>query len=201
MEDGKRCYLAVIWYQILKPHLPHHLPSRFLREKNAKKISPDGAPKWRLGLWYRWTDVYLFVFILSKNSYQRLGYVGHGGENSGQSPCPGEADVLAGESEKKQISQCIDTNGLPQWLSGKESACNAEDAGDTGSIPGSGRSPGGGHGNPLQYSCLENPMDRETWWAIVHEVAKSWTRLKWLSMDISIKNGGNGEWRFSITPA
>ena len=47
--------------------------------------------------------------------------------------------------------------GLPPWLSGKESTCNA---GDVGSIPGSGRSPEGGHGNPLQDSCLENPMDR-----------------------------------------
>ena len=45
------------------------------------------------------------------------------------------------------------------------------------SIPGSGRSPGGGSGNPLQYSCLENPMDREAWWATVHGVAKIWTRL------------------------
>ena len=49
--------------------------------------------------------------------------------------------------------------GLPWWLSGKELTCNAGCAGDTGSIPGSGRSPGGGHGNPLQYSCLENPME------------------------------------------
>ena len=48
-------------------------------------------------------------------------------------------------------------------------------------IPGSGRSPGGGHGNPLQYSCLENPMDRGAWRATVHGVTKSWTRLKWLS--------------------
>ena len=47
-----------------------------------------------------------------------------------------------------------------------------------GLILGSGRSPGGGHGNPLQYSCLENPMDREAWWAIVHRVAKSRTQLK-----------------------
>ena len=46
-----------------------------------------------------------------------------------------------------------------------------------GSIPGSGRSPGGGSGNPLQYSCLENPMDRGPWWATVHGVAKSWTQL------------------------
>ena len=54
--------------------------------------------------------------------------------------------------------------GLPWWLSGKESTCNV---GDLGSIPGSGRSPGGRHGNPLQYSCLENFMDREIWQAIV----------------------------------
>ena len=50
-----------------------------------------------------------------------------------------------------------------------------------GSILGSGRSPGGGHGDPLQYSCLENPMDREAWWTTVHRVAKSRTRLKQLS--------------------
>ena len=56
----------------------------------------------------------------------------------------------------------------------KASACNA---GDLGSIPGSERPPGEGNGNPLQYSCLENPMDREAWWATVHRVAKSRTRL------------------------
>ena len=50
--------------------------------------------------------------------------------------------------------------GLPCWLSGKESTCNTGAAGDTGSIPGLGRSPGEGHGDPFQYSCLENPMDR-----------------------------------------
>ena len=49
------------------------------------------------------------------------------------------------------------------------------DTGDVGSIPGSGRSPGEGNGNPLQYSCLENPMDRRAWWATVHTVAKSQT--------------------------
>ena len=48
---------------------------------------------------------------------------------------------------------------------------------DRGSIPGSGRSPGGGNGNPLQYLCLENPMDRGTWWATVHGVTKSQTQL------------------------
>ena len=58
---------------------------------------------------------------------------------------------------------------------------NAEDIRDVCSIPGSGRSPGGGHGNPLQYSCLENPMGRGTWWATVPRIAKSWTQLKRLS--------------------
>ena len=57
---------------------------------------------------------------------------------------------------------------------GKESACNV---GDPGSIPGSGRSPGEGNGNPLQYSSLENSMDGGAWWATVHGVAKSWTQL------------------------
>ena len=65
---------------------------------------------------------------------------------------------------------------------GKASACNAGATGDAGSIPGSGRSPVEGLGNPLQYSCLENPMDRGAWWATVHGVTKSWTRMKRLSM-------------------
>ena len=70
--------------------------------------------------------------------------------------------------------------GFPGSASGKEPV-NAGDTGDVGSIPGSGRPPGGGNGNPLQYSCLENPTDRETCWATVHRVTKSQTRLKWLS--------------------
>ena len=57
----------------------------------------------------------------------------------------------------------------------KNSPANAGDTRDAGSIPGSRRSPGGEHGNPLQYSCLENPMDRGTWWSAVHEVSKSQT--------------------------
>ena len=59
-----------------------------------------------------------------------------------------------------------------QWLRGKESAYSAERHGDVGSIPGLGRSSGEGNGNPLQYSCLENPMDRGAWWATVHGVSK-----------------------------
>ena len=57
---------------------------------------------------------------------------------------------------------------------GKEFACNA---GDASSVPGFGSSPGGGHGNQLQYSCLENPMDRGAWWAIVHRVGCDWARI------------------------
>ena len=64
--------------------------------------------------------------------------------------------------------------GIPGSSVSKDSACNA---GDLGSIPVLGRSPGRGHGNPLQYSGLENPMDRGVWWAMVHGVTKCWTRL------------------------
>ena len=75
----------------------------------------------------------------------------------------------------------------------KKSACSA---GDASSIPGSGRSLGGGNGNPLQHSCLENPMDRGAWRAIVQRVAKSWTRLKRLSTHAHTEKDrrGLGEW-------
>ena len=65
--------------------------------------------------------------------------------------------------------------GFPGGSDGKESACNA---GDPGLTPGSGRFPEGKNGNPLQYFCLENSMDRGDWWALVHVVAKSQARLK-----------------------
>ena len=65
----------------------------------------------------------------------------------------------------------------------KEYTHNAQDPGDAGLIPGLGRSPGGGNGNPFQYSCLENSMDRGTWWATVHGVAQSqtWFSTFWFS--------------------
>ena len=72
------------------------------------------------------------------------------------------------------------------WVDGKFSqvvlSANAGDVRDPGSMPGSWRSPGGGHGSPLQCSCLENPTDKRTWQAIIHRVAKSWTDMKWLTM-------------------
>ena len=95
--------------------------------------------------------------------------------------------------------------GFPGNSDGKESACNA---GNLDLIPGSGRSPGEGNGNPLQYSCLENPMHRGAWRATVHGVAKSRTRLKQLSSHVKcnleplffIKRGG-GSPRALQTPS
>ena len=94
---------------------------------------------------------------------------------------------LVGHEEKQflsrgytEVQQTLPLQNMPLSIKiilssyRKESACNA---GDLGSIPGSGRSPGGGNGNPLQYSCLENPKDRRAWGATVHGVTKSWTQL------------------------
>ena len=72
----------------------------------------------------------------------------------------------------------------PGGSDGEESACNA---GDLSLIPGSGRSPAGRHGNPLQYSCLESSTDRGTWQATVHGVAKSRTRLSTVDKDRHLK--------------
>ena len=77
------------------------------------------------------------------------------------------------ESDTTEATQQQQQQGFPGGSDGKESAC---DAGDLGLIPGSGRRPGGGNGHPLQYSCLENPIDGGAWWATVHGVTKSWTR-------------------------
>ena len=83
---------------------------------------------------------------------------------------------------KQAAGVCLRALGAMPWSprqgdissNGKKSAC---DAGDQSLIPGLGSSFGEGNGNPLQYSCLENSMDRGAWWATVHGVTKSWTRL------------------------
>ena len=77
--------------------------------------------------------------------------------------------------------------GFPGGSVGKESTCNAGDAGDWGLIPVAGRSPGEGNGNPLQYSCLENPMDIGACQATGHRVEKSWTLQKRLSQQVIVK--------------
>ena len=80
----------------------------------------------------------------------------------------------------------INIRGPPWWLSGKESTCNT---GDTSSIPGWGRSPRERNGNPLQYSCLGNPMDRGAWQAIVHGITKE--------SDTTWQLNNNNDWRIS----
>ena len=82
---------------------------------------------------------------------------------------------------KQAITSFLRGGCFPGGTSGKESICQWGDVGEVGSIPGLGRSPGEGHGNPPQYSCLENPMDRGAWRAKVCGVTKSQTQLKWLS--------------------
>jgi len=74
--------------------------------------------------------------------------------------------------------------GFPGATGVKNPPANAGDVKDGGLIPGLGRFPGGGHGNLLQYSCLENPMDRGAWWATVHSISKRWTQLKQLNIHI-----------------
>ena len=78
-------------------------------------------------------------------------------------------------AEKAEEIYLLKSKVCQDGTSGKEQPANAGDIRDMGSIPGSGRSPGGGHGNPLQYSCLENPMDKGAWQTTVHRVTKSWT--------------------------
>ena len=76
------------------------------------------------------------------------------------------------------------------WI--KNLPANTGHPGDPSLIPGSGRSPGGGNGNPLQYPCLENPVDRGAWWAIVHGVTKSQDMTEWLSTQHT--SSGSGSW-------
>ena len=77
----------------------------------------------------------------------------------------------------ENFTRLIFVLGFPGGSVVKNPSANAGDKRDGSLIPGLGRSPGGGHGNPLQYSCLGNPMDKGAWQATVHGVAKSWTQL------------------------
>ena len=93
--------------------------------------------------------------------------------------------VFQGYRDKKKDDLSSWVSWLVMWCSHSQASQvalvvknNAGDIRDVGSILGLGRSPGGGHGNPLQYSCLENPMDRGAWRATVHQVAKGQTGLK-----------------------
>ena len=90
------------------------------------------------------------------------------------------------EKKNQEIGSCIQYNkGFPGVTSGKESAYSTGDAGDVGLTPGSGRSPRGGNGNPLQYSFWNNSMDRGTWQAAIHGVTNSWTPLSTHTFNIT----------------
>ena len=102
--------------------------------------------------------------LISLNQRSRREAIGGGGGNVG----------------------CWIQNWASLVISSKESACNV---GDVGLFPGLGRPPGGGHDNPLHYSALGNPMEREAWRATVHRVTKSWTWLKWLGMHTCLTAG------------
>ena len=107
-----------------------------------------------------------------------------------------------GDAGSRGWDHCLLTRGLhwgfPGGSEGKAPTCNA---GDPGSIPGSGRSPRGGHGNPLQYSCLENPMDGGAWRATAHGVTKRRIRLSDLTSLLSSSSvRGPGESRLSAAP-
>ena len=100
-------------------------------------------------------------------------------------PCDGcREGYVAGIIDPWQLPRGSASMGFPSGSEVKVSACNA---GDLGSVPRLGRSPGEGNGNPLQSSCLENPMDRGAWWATVHGVAKSWTRLSDFTHSLCIR--------------
>ena len=91
-----------------------------------------------------------------------------------------DADPLYSQEKEDwdlNVAQILNSLLQNSEVGGSEVKTSAHNAGDLGSIPGSGRSPGEGNGNPLQYSCLENPMNGGAWWATVHGVTKSRTQL------------------------
>ena len=100
------------------------------------------------------------------------------GESQGQQSLVGCGLWGRTESDTTEATQQQQQQGFPSGASVKNPPANAGDVRDVGSIHGSKRSPGGGHGNPLQCSCLENPRDRGAWWAAVYGVAQSRTQLK-----------------------
>ena len=161
----------------------------------------------RVWLWHIWGESQGALFnppqpVRLKQTWHKLGgacAIGLGLSGFAGNPSPGvpaQASLLGHERDTRPRHRSPQPAN-PQWRScladrqlmadsrvspgsvaggsdGEESACSA---GDLGSIPGWGRPPGGGHGNPLQYSCLENPMDRGAWRAIVHESLRSWAHI------------------------
>ena len=127
------------------------------QESGEKVVSNTGMmSRLKPGQWWRWPK-WLDSRIFCRESWPRV------------------PDRLKGGREEESFILCLNLNRnypFPGGSEGKESACKV---GDLGLIPGSGRSPGGRNGNPLQYSCLENPMDRGAWRATVYGDTQSWT--------------------------
>ena len=102
------------------------------------------------------------------------------------------------KKQRLEWSSCkprVTKNWGPSFPGGKEPTCPCRRLRDMGSIPWLGRFPVKGNGNPLQYSCLENPMNRGAWWVKVHSIRKSWTRLKLLSTHAHNQKAGRSKWR------
>ena len=160
----KLCYLQTHgWTQ--------RLSFKSSKSEREKQISYINAYMWNLEKWYIW------IYLQSRNRITDI-------EN--------KLMVTKGGGTTWEIG--IDIYTLPwiKWASQvalvvKSPPTNAGGVQDASSIPESGRSPGGGHGNPLQYSCLENPMDRGAWWTTVHTVAKTQTWLQRLNTHTCIK--------------
>ena len=153
--------------------------SNFLFFNTSIKLAPSFSIKFvpeNIQIFSAFTSKYLqlhclYTFVLWWGSYCNWFTLVHTLQ-------PGEGNFLWGVSlEDFWRSSAL---GLPYSSDGKESACKA---GDLGLIPGSAKSPGQGNGNPLQYSCLENPMDRGAWWATVHGVADS-DMTEWLTYTV-----------------
>ena len=149
------------WSLDWKP--PNRFPSAAPHAKYKRQIMWTQAPL--CSLWQLWSMSFHLRLICIRLHCLLATWERH---------CWGNGDA----SVSKQTVARGQVVGLPWWLRGEESTCNAV---DLHSDLGSGRSPGEGSGYPLQYSCLENFMGRGAWRATVHGVAKSQTRLKWLS--------------------
>ena len=146
---------------------------------------PGECRAWRRGLHCLWEVLLKKELFCTKSSYEYLSYFSCMPRVCMRFFSPSLYKKILNFFELINIlNQCIlwlrlpilsnKNYGFPGGSDGRKPACSA---GHPGSTPGSGRSPGEGNGNPLQYSCLENPMDRGAWWAIVHGVTKSQTQL------------------------
>ena len=150
------------------------------------------------GLWEYHTFALVAAVMVSTNSFDETSTVGIREHTGCQYPWH-QPSSRYGIGEWKSAAALVPfldiwSPKLSLWIWSmagvvKNPPANVGNARDMGLIPGLGRSPGGGHGNPLQYPCLGNPTDRGVWWATVRRIAKSRTWLKWLNMHALEKNG------------